>query len=904
MHDRHRRLSYVLFTCVAVELFALPAAAQVEAVVGEPFGVAQVRVPFPSEDVGLPASRANFVLSGPEGRVFYPAISSGVLKRILGGGAPPPTNLTVMFLFRGSQPFEVTVGTPTPQKVLVTPQKRAAVAHARILKRWWRYYNGLFQDLARESAHPPIVETYLTSMLARRLDLAAPLIERLATDTRKSEGRQTWELLTGAEAVRLEVLQATSLGVLPPPQEADLPLPQEVAWRTSTLPAIADDVVIEPMALRVPAECFYVRFGQYSNFLWLNALIEDYGGEIGNMLAARGYRTEINQRVQDQLAMEQGVLAELLGPQAIADVAMIGMDTFTREGAAIGAIFEATGTLLGVDLVRQRHDALFREKDHGASMETVRIAGRDVSFLSTPDNRLRSYYVVDGKYHLVTNSNRIVERFLATGQGERPLGSNDEFRYARSVVPTSRDDTIFIYFSSHFFRSLLSPHYQVELQRRMQAATDIELISLARPAARAEGVAGQSIDDLVRAQLLPDGFGRRPDGSHAVVSDSRIVDSLRGARGHFTPVPDVACNRVTAAERDRYVAQAAYYAEKWQHVDPVLVAIKRYALDNKGGERIAVDAFITPMDDFKYQVLMSALGEPSRHRLVPPEDSVISIDAAVRGGRWFPNIPPHRLFIGLQDHLPLARPRSTDVLKLLPSLRTAPGYLGAWPKPGFLDLLPFGLSGTTDDEGFSQLPLGLTRWQGRGFSVLSRDEKILTDASRQLGFVEEDEPAQIRVQVRDVSKAKFVGWLNAMGHERARQISVANARFISILTQQLQIPPADARQVAEELLDAKLVCALGGEYELVQQGEARIWRSTAWPESTNFDLPADYMTPPLDWFRGLEARLVKYPDRLVIRGSIDMQRKQREPLFQLPFFGPSPAPDQGTEQEEKKPGEN
>ncbi len=523
-----RLLLPALFTCVAIELFAHPACAQNDAVVGEPFGVARVTIPFPPQDAGLPAGHALFSLDNADQRVFYPAVSGGVLKRLFGEGAPPPRNLNVMFLFRGTTPFEVTIRTPTPQKVVITPRRRTSLAHTRILQRWWRNYNGMFRDLARESDHPPIVETYLTSMLARRLGLDAPLLERPVSDRRKSEGRQTLEMLSGAEAVRLEVLKSSSLGNSTSQEAASLPLPAEVQWRDSVLPAVPADVVIEPMAMRVPEECFYVRFGAYTNFLWLNALMEDYGGEFANMLAARGYRTDISQRVQDQLAMEQGVLAELLGPQAIADVAMIGMDTFTREGAAIGAIFEATGKMLGVDLLRQRQEALFREREHGAQLETVQIAGRDVSFLHTPDNRLRSFYVVDGKYHLVTNSRVIVERFLATGQGERPLGLNPEFRYARSVVPTSRGDTIFVYFSSAFFRQLLSPRYQVELQRRMQAVTDIELMELARLAAQAEGVRERSVASLVKAQLLPPRFGQRPDGSHAVEAGTHLVDSLRG----------------------------------------------------------------------------------------------------------------------------------------------------------------------------------------------------------------------------------------------------------------------------------------------------------------------------------------------------------------------------------------
>ncbi len=358
---------------------------------------------------------------------------------------------------------------------------------------------------------------------------------------------------------------------------------------------------------------------------------------------------------------------------------------------------------------------------------------------------------------------------------------------------------------------------------------------------------------------------------------------------------------MNAAERDRYADQAEYYAENWQQVDPILVAIKRESRDGKGAERIGIDAFITPMNDFKYHFLLSLLGKPSKYRLVPPQHNIVSIDAAVRGGIWFPGVPAHRLFLGLQDQLPLATPRPYDALRLLQIVRAAPAYLGAWPKPGFLDLLPLGLAGEVDEAGFSQLPLGVIRWQGRDFSVLSLDRDILDAASRQLGFVEEDQAVQVRVHVGDLSQAKFGDWLNTMGYERARQISVANARFIGILTQQLHVPPTDALHVAEDLLDARLVCALGGKYEMVSRGDANVWRSTAWADDKDYQRPADYVTPPLDWFRGLDARLVKYPDRLVVRANVNLQRKERTPMFQLPFLGrPDAVPDEHEERDKKQ----
>lgn len=864
---------------------ATPVRAQVEAITGRPFGVAEVRFDLPLADAAAAVGSAAFTVSSPDGRVFYPAFNHGFLIRVFRDSAPPPANLSVMFLFRGDTPFDVTIRTPTAQTVRVTPRSRKPAAYQRALRRWWRYYHVTFLNAQSENSdYPPVAEAYLSSMLARRLNLPETLVQRLTTAAPKSEGRQTLELLAGAESLRMEVLKGSSLGRQLDTQPASLPLPDNVAWPGRTLETPAADVDVEPLAMRVPAECFYVRFGQYTNYIWLNALLQDYGGQLGRMISSRGTHTDIGRRVQDQLALEQGVLAELLGPQAVADIALIGMDTFLREGAAIGVLFEARGNLLNVDILRQRQEALFRQQDQDAKLSTVQVAGRDVSFLSTPDNRLRSFYVIDEPYHLVTNSQRLVERFLAVREGPGSLGASAEFRHARQQIPTSRDDTIFVYFSTAFFENLLSAPYQVELRRRLQAVTDLEQVMLAQLAARAEGQPGDTLEQLIAAQLLPAGIGTRPDGSRPILSGTQGSDSLRGARGFFTPVPDLTVTQVSPGEQRRYAAQRAYYEQNWRQMDPLLIAIKRYALDRGGRERITIDAFISLLDDTKYARFLSSLGEPTNYRLVPPADNLVLVQAVLRGGLLFPQVPPHTLFLGVQDHAPLSTQTPDSVLRFLQIVRTVPGFLGAWPQPGFLDLLPFRLAREPDMEGFTQLLLGVWRWQGRGFSVLSMDRNLLGDVSQQIGFEETDERAQIRVQVGDLSSAQFGDWLDALGYERARQVSVGNCQFLGILTQQLKVAPEQALDTAQQLLDTQLVCPLGGTYERVTRGGLETWQSTAWPAARHYQVPADYVTPPLDWLRGLEAQLVRDRDQLVLRAHVDMQRKERETLIDLPLF--------------------
>ncbi|MBM4092798.1 MAG: hypothetical protein FJ276_25830 [Planctomycetes bacterium] len=874
----HRLLPLV--TALACLLSATaPAAAQVRAVIGQPFGVGELTLVLPpAEAAATPADslasaigRSTFTLEGPAGRVLYPAFSEGLVRRLLGGARSEQT-LTVAFLFRGTTPFDITISTPARQTVRVVPMHgRTALAHRRMLQQWWRGYHSMFRELGKRSAHPPLVETYLTTTLARRLGLNEPLVDRVSANLSDNPDRRALGLLLGTPAARMRVLEATALGQLPVTAATDQPLPAAVDWQLPALPAIDGDVDIEPMAMRVPAECFYVRFGQFSNYLWLSALLRDYGGEIGNMISARSFSSGLTQRIQDQLVLQEGVLTRLLGPQAIADFAIIGMDTFAGEGIAVGVVFEATGMLVGVDLARQRQEALEAGKAGGATLETVTIADKDVSFLATPDNRLRSFHVVDGNYHLVTNCRAIVERFLAVRDGQGSVGASGEFRYARSLMPRSRQDTIFAYVPSAFFRNVLGPRYQIELQRRWRAATDIDLIQLARLAANAEGVAGTTVGDLVSAELLPGRFAARPDQGRPVETESGWLDSLRGRRGVFTPVPDVPVEQVSAEERRWYEELAGHLAANWQRMDPVFAALKRTQLADAGAERITFDAMIAPMHEAKYKRLTTLLAEPSADRLAAPDGGIVLIDAALQGGERFPNVPPHRLLLGIQDRPPLAQSPAQDVLKLRQMLRTAPGYLGAWPKPGFLDMIPPAPWLPGDDE-FLQLPLGLLRWQGNDFSLLGFDQDILSEVGPRLKFEPAEQPAQIRVHVGDLSKAAFRGWLNQMAYERARLASVNTVRLMSALTQQLRVPPDESRTAAQRLIDAEFICTLGGTYEIVQHGTSKLWRSTAWPATPDYAVPADYQSPILTWFRGLDAQLLQQSDRIVVQGQLDMTR--------------------------------
>jgi len=905
--DACRLPARLIASLVALVGSAMPCAAyaRVEAYAARPFGVGRISVSVPAAEADSFDTGA-FALVERDDRAIYPVFSgrraSDFVRNVLGvdfsSGA---SQLTVSFLFVGDGPLDVTLYTPTARRFSITPQhpdgagertaRRIQRARDRLYGHWWREYNANALAEKKRGDYPPLVHTYLTTMLSTRLGLEWPIATRREIEKeRLTPPQESRDLLLGTEAMRAAVMRESLLGDPAYRQPATLPVPRQIPWTPLTVPETDGSVEIEPIAMHVPIDCFYVRFGRFNNYVWLNHLQDDYGGDIARMVTLRAQNPGLNDRMERQLGLKQSALAEMFGEQAIADVALIGRDMFTREGAAVGVLFQArNNVLLGNDLKKQQSAAMAERKGNAPTREIVKIAGHDVSFVSTPDNRLRSFYAVDGDFHLVTTSRAVVKAFYDAGAGRGSLGRSAEFRYARSLMPNDRKDTIFVYMSPAFFQGLLSPQYRIELRRRLQAATDIELIQMAQLAARAEKKPGETIEDLVAGGFLPRGFDRRADGSGPIIEENRVIDSLRGARGTFTPVPDIPLRAVTSTEARGYAEVVTFHRTQWQQMDPLLIGVKRYKLNDTGLERIVIDGWVSPFVGKKYGWIASMVGPPLKNRVAPVPGDVISVQTVVKGGLLLPSVGVHHLYLGVQDTDPVGDISQGGLLTAIRLARTTPSYYGGWPKPGYLDRLPLGLAPRSDELGYARLLFGLWRREWNGFSTLSFHQPLLAWVTPRLKIEEADTPAQVRIDVGDLSKARITGMSNAIAYQRAKQASAGNVRMLHMLSQQLRVPRKDALGTAEALVDAKLVCTLGGEYRLARHdGGLEQWVSSQWDierSTTDYKIPKEYGSPVLQWFRGMTAELIMEEDELLAHVQLDMQRKKRDkPKIALPLF--------------------
>ncbi|QDV85988.1 hypothetical protein [Planctomycetes bacterium TBK1r] len=912
---RCMRSTFVLLCVLCSQTLASPAANAVDVLASavlapgdQLYGIATIELPLANPIIGQ-APRP-LTVSSDSGRVFYP-VSEDVEARIVPPSERPvpqpgngrllgrlgnllreitdkdaPTSQIVArratFLFKGDTPLRVRVadGLGEVGEYELKPTRDATVYRVA-LARWWNTYAANAKEQIDAGDYPPWVESYLVAMLSGRTDNALPT---WFTET-KEQGDPLWatlEYLGGAETVTQEVFRRTAAGLtdvnLPAKQRHDaaamVALPEGPKWKAPTLGPIDDSVVTEPIATRVPPECFYLRFGQFSNYLWFLDLAEEYGGDVGRMIKLRGTEVQSTAQFQRQISVKINQLSRTLGPTVVLDQAVIGRDLFTSDGASMGVILKsANAFLLRSSLSSDRSNRA--RGDEAVTLKTIKIAGRDVSFLSSADNSVRSFLAEDDGYFLITNSKTLVRRFFEVGQSGESLAATDSFRLSRSLVPTTRDDTIFAYFSPEMLQGLVSPQYLIELRRRSRAESDVALVHLARLAATAEGVTadgdwGLGVEELIETGFLPLSFGNRSDGSGVISVGDQVIDTLRGVRGTFVPIADIEIESVTRQEFDWYTRIANEYSERFPQIDPIIVALRREDIPGDDTlERISIHAEIAPLTPEKYGKWAKQLGPPTSVAMRFAPDDIVSVQAHVASAQIG---PPTHLFAGIKDTFPPAPDQFDGILKTYWALRELPAYLGAWPQPGALDRLPLGLGrGRPVGPGMSKLLGGLYRYSGGGFSVLSFQPEILNATLPFLEATDVGQPATARGRVGSLLGSQLEGWVNNELYQNAAQASRAGAEFLNLFSEQLHVGPDEAIEQVTLVLGVPLQCPLGGQYEY-DPIEKR-WRSTAW--SGNEPLatpPADYVAPLLNWFRGGRFTMTQYSDRLVADVEITVAR--------------------------------
>ena len=876
-----------------------------QAFAGEPFGVGKLDIIIGDDlDIRWRPDDPLF-LHETSSRTRYPAF---VTSYRIAEEEPTPhlRQLTIFYLFQGSEPLRLSVktGSADVAKVQCVPRMVGQESYRQVQHEWWTSYS---TDLSALRGPQRQVKEYLVRMLSRRLDLPlSPRSGQPASEQPMAELERQFERVVSTVLGIDSVLLAMQDDVLFQDRGhegiADQPLPPPVNVRPVRLPAVPAYVPVEAISLRVPQECFYVRCRRLANYTWLRQFVMHWGGSLHEIVSTPALDYQIRQTIERQLALSPKVSKELSIDETLSDMALIGCDLFFRDGAAVGVLFEAKdGDRLNSIIQQQR--AAVKRTNPGVEQETVYIENRAVSLLSTSDNAVRSFHVVDGNYHLVTNSHYIAGRFL---DRQEALGRLSEFRYARAKDQSSREATIWIYLSDPFFRKLTSPKYRIEMKRRARALAELKQLRLAGLVAANEGNSVDSLRFLMDEEYLPVGFAQRPDGSQPILVGDTAIDSLRGRPGTFLPIPDMMINKATRREVVDYAEFTNGYRRQWRATDPVIVSMSSSPVGQADREKVSLGILVTPYARERYDALARYLAPASRTRIAKLPNDALSMEAGLhdRGRRY-------QVHVGLQDsEVPyviregeieregafefttyfrrntytVVNPSGTDGLRLLSRFTRTLEYgefqvptadrsrPRAIADPGMrLAHAAGGLLATTLVDFLESLFVGLSIEDHGPWTVVGRGAQIRESVLPRLALEQVASPAQMRFRMVDVN--------NAFTYLQSRKISAANAQLLNLLNQQLNVRPDLAQTEAERILRARLVCPLGGEYQLATESAAPHWSSSAWTTNSYYDLgevAPDYRFPFLDWLRGLDVALNLTPNTLSANVELEVRQNRIE----------------------------
>ncbi len=772
----------------------------IKAYAGQPFGVGLVTL-TPREPA-LPAARdpkpAALQMLGSD--AFYPAVErSGGFS-----STQAADELRVYFLFRAETAKQITV---LGQTIKLEPISSEAL-HAESMKRWWQRYVGQARINERRTQYPAQIDQYLVQTLARRLKLPAPVT---ASNQYSSDGEaEIIGSMTGTKAVRLAMQKDALLGTSRN-ELATEDLPKAVSPPAIEIPEPDKDVEVESIAMAVPPELFYARFRKYENLAWFSERIDEWGLELSGIATQSGLQYDLGQCVQDQLNVYQSELAKHLSDAIIKDVAIIGSDTFIREGAGIGILFEAkSNELLKAFLEEQRTQRA--AKGDGVTLSVVPLdqSQHTASLLASPDNRVGSFYVTSGDFHLITTSKTIARRFLETcGDATQSLGASKEFRYARTVTQVTRNDAAFIYLSDQFFRTFVDPAFRVEMTRRATSESEIELTQLAILSARAEGRSHSTFEELIDGGFLPADFLKRADGSQLVLKDGIITDSLRGARGSFLPLSDVQVEKVTKSEASGYERFSKMYARIWTWMDPATLAVQRHVLEKQ--ERLVLDVHMYPYPRREMGFLDMLALKKSKQRLAPIPGVFFMAEA-----NFFGMTPA---FAGMADFNPPIVVKDGR-LESLSNPEKVPWFIAGMPTKGLDAFLapPKGrewkdgeITKLSDDpsRGFFETQFG---YRNDRFSALSPSRFGLEPLVNNVKLIDADREAEMRIHIGDLANAKVRRTLDAGYWLAGKEVTEGHEELLNRMVTQFRVPAENAADTVESILQARPVSPLGGDY--------------------------------------------------------------------------------------------
>lgn len=385
-----------------------------------------------------------------------------------------------------------------------------------------------------------------------------------------------------------------------------------------------------PLAENAPPDWFYAHFSSLTRALDFGDYLNQTGGAFYNRFSEAPLDSSLKKRLLTQLALKENKEARIFYDSVIQEMALVSSDFFFGMGTDVSALFKIKQKGIFETTIKTYRDQFLKEIQ-GATSEQLRIEGRTVNFISSPDRRLRSYLYIQGDFAIISNSAVALARLLRIAVKKEPaLASLDEFKYMRSVylADTASEDG-FIYFSDAFIRRLVSPEVRIAEARRMETAfklAQLEKIILLHQ--HAYGKTAKDLDSLIESIAIDADHAKKMRELFAdfSVNEFRARHAEFGTLGNLKPNLESGITKITAAESDGYRRFVENYSNFWrEYFDPIGIRFQKKA------SGIKIEICILPLieNSIYNQVTAFLGGKPTPHLLQFIPNETFSVAAKI-----------------------------------------------------------------------------------------------------------------------------------------------------------------------------------------------------------------------------------------------------------------------------------
>ncbi len=322
----------------------------------------------------------------------------------------------------------------------------------------------------------------------------------------------------------------------------------------------------------IPADTFALHFSSADAVFTVVDLLDAWGTDLSHALEGFARDRGTKERFFTQLALPRDDFSRLYASRAVEAVSIIGHDPFVREGTDLTVVLTVKDAG-AVKLAAMASRAQAKSKRPDAVESTEKYQGVELTTLKTADRALSTTFAESGRFVFVGNSAAGVKAALDAQAGRVPsMAKAADFRYLRTLYADGED--AFVFLSDAFVRSVVGPRWKIGARRRMECASNLQLIEYARLVAQRERIPATTLDALKARGLLPKTLTCSHGGTYALLPEGASC-SAHGRLSFLTPLVELPFTEATATEAEEYRDFTESYRQYWRtFIDPVGVRVK------------------------------------------------------------------------------------------------------------------------------------------------------------------------------------------------------------------------------------------------------------------------------------------------------------------------------------------